>query len=696
MKNWDFKKGRLFISILACLIPGAIATFLFLPHFHWYWRRSATVQLVLKGGLFIFFSLIAFLLIFLVWRWVDGIFSANKVNGQIPSLGDLIATAGAGIKARLPDLAEHQENEKPERLSWLAIPALTSIPIVLALVNQEWLFTRAGEVDPWAYVSLGYYYFKDPALNNGYKISRVPWVLIESLIRNLFTHTASAIILTLSFAVLGSIGFYLLVSMFFGKTTGFITAALLGTYSYYMVSRSPDYHNTAGGVFLIWCLYFLTLAIQAQKNQTWWLFTFGATYAIAVHSELFVLGCLPAMVVQFFTIYCCSKKRLIVKAVLFSLAGFLSTTGLFGLAAFISGRSFFFFMPQLIKVVFHSESLYNQPGNFVWALRANHLALPVAVFLFSASWMVINAGKILLSHLPISRRSWLQLSINLQMTLVGIIWLVGEIFQKDSLSSYHLVHPVYIYTFLAFAGFLAMGQQVKFNPVMLGLVPVIILTSLAFSDEIFSAIALRFLPRWQILQPLLFYLLILTFLMLFARWRLAGLSIVILMSLGNVMSMAPNNKTVISYAQVSLGNNQCHIRRDGYLSVIDTFQQLWGFGWNRTHLWWDPDEMMPANNCPENPIGLNIIGLSVTRTGIQEMYRSNPSKPIGKIPAAYYRQLSQQDDVVAVITNNPSTVNQMLAKLRTYGNWSLSRQDTILEGDIRFSLYVLSLDGKIR
>jgi len=223
------QKVRLFISLLACLIPGAVFTFLFLPHFHWYWRRSATVQLILKGGLFIFFSLVAFLLIYLVWRWVDRVFSANKVNGQIPSLVDLIAAARSGIKNRLPDLATQNEGEPPTLSSRFPILVLSIIPIILALINQEWLFTRAGEVDPWAYVSLGYYYFRDPALSNGYKISRVPWVLIESLIRNLFTPTASAIILTLTFAVLGAIGFYLLVSRFFGKANGFITAALLAT-----------------------------------------------------------------------------------------------------------------------------------------------------------------------------------------------------------------------------------------------------------------------------------------------------------------------------------------------------------------------------------------------------------------------------------------------------------------------------------
>ncbi len=544
MKNWNFKKARLWISLLACLIPGAVLTFLFLPRFHWYWRRSAHVQLVLKSGLFLFFSLIAFLFIFLIWRWLDNAFSTTKVSGKRPSLINLLAAAGMGIRNCLPDLSPQIEGESPTLSSRLAIPVLSIIPIILALVNQEWLFTRAGEVDPWAYVGLGYYYFKDPALNNGYKISRLSWVLIESLVRNLSTPTASAIILTLTFTVLGMVGFYLLVSRFFGKTIGFITAALLGTYSYYLVSRSSDYHNTAGGAFLIWSLYLLTLAIQAEKNQSGWFFAVGATYAIAAHSELFVLGCLPAILVQFFTFYWCSKKRLILKAALFSLAGFLSVTALLGLTALISGRSFFFFMPQIIHVAAYSGSLksFYQNINFNWALRAKHLALPVAVFLFSAAWLVINAAKTLRSHLPASRRSWLQLSVHLQMTLVGIIWLAGEILQKESLRGYHLVHPVYIYTFLALAGFLAMGHPAKLNLVILGLTLLVICSSLAFSDQIFSAIGSRFLPDWQIVQPLLFYLCVLACLALLKNREVVILLVVILMSLATswVCSMATN------------------------------------------------------------------------------------------------------------------------------------------------------------
>jgi len=700
MKNWNVKTFRLFISILACLIPGAVFTFLFLPHFHWYWRRSATVQLVLKGGIFLFFSLIAFLLIFLVWRWVNDAFSANKVNGHLPSLGDLLAAAGAGIKNRLPDLTTQNEGEPPTLSSWFPILGLSVIPIILALINQEWLFTHAGEDDPWRYIGLGYYYFKEPALYSGsYKLSRMAWILIEYAIRNLFTPTIAEIILALGFTIVASIGFYLLVTRFFGKRTAFISSALLSTYTYYLVSRSPDYHNIAGSLFLIWSLYFLTLATQSKKNPRGWFFVAGLTYGIAVHSELFVLGCFPAMVVQFLMLYW-GKKRSIWKAILFSMLGFLFTTGSFGVAALLSGRNFFFFMNQINFVADYSQIVGTGAyGNtdWKWPLQAKHLALPAAAFLFAAGWSVRNLVKFFRSTLTLDRYSWLQTCINLQFTLVGIVWLIGEINKREALIRYYFVNPVYIYVFLVFAGFLAMGKQEKISPVILGIVPVVVCSALAFSDRIYTTVGSKLLPRWQILQPGLFYLVIFACLILFKRREMLALAVVILMSLGNVMGIYTGTGQIyITSSQVSLDTNQCHLRKDGYLSVIDTFQQLWGFGWRQTHIWWDATESIPLSNCPGITIGFDKIGKSVTRTGIQSMYRSDPSRSIDKIPAAYYKTLTEQDQVVGVITNDPLKAKQMLAKLHTFSSWSLARQDTILEGDIRFSLYVFSLDGKIR
>ena len=76
------------------------------------------------------------------------------------------------------------------------------------------------------------------------------------------------------------------------------------------------------------------------------------------------------------------------------------------------------------------------------------------------------------------------------------------------------------------------------------------------------------------------------------------------------------------------------------------------------------------------------------------MKNHEPCPPINGIPAIFYQQITQHNEVVSVITNNPSTANKMLVKLRTYGNWLLAKQDTITHGDIHFSIYVFSLDGK--
>ncbi len=179
------------------------------------------------------------------------------------------------------------------------------------------------------------------------------------------------------------------------------------------------------------------------------------------------------------------------------------------------------------------------------------------------------------------------------------------------------------------------------------------------------------------------------------RQPLAVLALVILMCLGNVAGMSTDvNHGNLTPSLLSLGENQCQTGRDGYLSVIDTFKDLWDFGWSRTHLWWDENETMPVSHCLEPNFGINLIGQSVVRTGIQETKSSRPSPPIRKISAEDFTKLTDQDQVVGVITNHPAQARQMLAKLRSFGNWSQAKQETITEGEIHFSLYVFTLPGK--
>jgi hypothetical protein len=410
-----------------------------------------------------------------------------------------------------------------------------------------------------------------------------------------------------------------------------------------------------------------------------------------------MLGCFPAMIVQFFMLNWTGRKKRILDAVLYSLLGFISITGLLGAAAMLSGRSFFFFINQLTHLQNYrgATSSWYLPKNAGWPLQAKHLALTVVVFLFAVGWVIKDARNFLRLHFNFDGRSWQQLSINLQMTIVGIIWLVLEILKKEALIHYHFDNPIYIYAFLVFAGFLAMGWRDRISPFILGAVALLICVSLVFSDRIFGVIGSRLYPHWQIFQPLLFYLVVFACLILLKRQPLAILSLVILMCLGNVVGMRTDvNQRSITPSELSLGENQCHSGRDGYLSVIDTFKDLSGFGWARTHLWWDEKESIPVNNCPDPKVGFGLIGQSVVWAGIQNTINYEPCPPIKVIPADYIKGLVQRNQVVSVITNNPSTANQMLVKLRGFGNWTLAKQETIAEGDIHFSMYVFSLDGK--
>ncbi len=692
------KKFRIIISILACFVLGAVFTFFLLHRLGWYLRRSPNVQYILAAGLCLFISAIFFALYYLINFWVNRFFQM-EVSAISSPRAARVRIAISEIKEQLPFLTKLEEIAQPKRWHWLNILILTAIPIILALVNREWLFTLPGEDDPWRYIGLGYYYFREPRLySTNYKVSRVPWILIEYVTRRFFSPANAEIILGLSFIILGAIGFYLLVSRIFNRRAGFISAALLSTYSYYLVSRSVDYHNAVGSVFLIWSLYFLTLATQSAKNHRGWFFLTGLVYGIAVHSELVVLACFPAMVVQYLML-CSGKKRSVRKTILFSMLGFLFITGLFGIASALSGRNFFFFMNQLNYVAAYSDlfgTRTHTTPDIEWILQVPHLALPFAAFLFAAGSFARNLVKFLQSKLTINRFNWLQAGFNLQLILVWLVWLVGSRIQVEMLGGYYFIQPLYIYTFLAFAGFLTALKQYKFNSVILGLVPVVVCGTLAFSDIIFSGIGAKFLPSWPVIQPLLFYLFVFSCLILLKRSELATLLIVILMGLGNVVSMY-NGHTIthIKTSQMSLDQNQCHIREDGYVSAIDVTQRLWDLGWTQTHLWWDASEVIPITHCLATEIGLDKIGLSVTRIGIQKMKDNEHSRPIDKIPAAYYKELAQKKHVVAVITNNRSTEKQMLAKLRTYGNWSLASQDTIVHGEIRFSLYVFTMDGKI-
>src|ERR1700690_3882684 len=98
------KRNKVFLSILASLIPGGVFTFLLLRHFQWYLKRSPTVQFFLKTGIFTLFSLLVFGFIVMIWTYLEEAVALYNTIEPKPSFVQFIALTGANIKKRLPDL----------------------------------------------------------------------------------------------------------------------------------------------------------------------------------------------------------------------------------------------------------------------------------------------------------------------------------------------------------------------------------------------------------------------------------------------------------------------------------------------------------------------------------------------------------------------------------------------------------------
>jgi hypothetical protein len=103
------KRHKVFISILASLIPGGVFTYLLFHHFQWHLRMSPTIQLFFKSGIFSLFSLLLLVLIAFIWTYLEEVVLLYNTIEPKPSFFKFIRLTGASIKKRLPDL------EIPER-----------------------------------------------------------------------------------------------------------------------------------------------------------------------------------------------------------------------------------------------------------------------------------------------------------------------------------------------------------------------------------------------------------------------------------------------------------------------------------------------------------------------------------------------------------------------------------------------------
>jgi hypothetical protein len=176
-------------------------------------------------------------------------------------------------------------------------------PILLAVLNSNWIFSPATDFlpDPWFY--LGYFRYFDnyaPAFpsNIHYFVERISWIVPGYYVYKIFPPLLANYFLHLGVCYLGLFSLYNTLSLLFNRRTALLTTLLMGGYPWYLRAVGWDYVDGIGISLLLFLLYILT----KNKHSNFWriqmLFS-GVIHAALLVTNLFWLGFTPAWVTYY-------------------------------------------------------------------------------------------------------------------------------------------------------------------------------------------------------------------------------------------------------------------------------------------------------------------------------------------------------------------------------------------------------------
>ena len=187
-------------------------------------------------------------------------------------------------------------------LSLVDTTIIALIPLTLLLSNENWLYPKYSLIDEWIYVGYGYDYLDPTFYSTNYKISRLPWVLLEAIVRGSLPPIAASWILTVGILSLGNIALYFALKITFGRFPALFACIFIAAFTFMHANGGADYHNTLAGA-----LYCLSMLFCARCAQAWFasrdLVFFGASIALTIHTNPVFLNLVPILVAQYLLCY---------------------------------------------------------------------------------------------------------------------------------------------------------------------------------------------------------------------------------------------------------------------------------------------------------------------------------------------------------------------------------------------------------
>jgi 4-amino-4-deoxy-L-arabinose transferase-like glycosyltransferase len=213
------------------------------------------------------------------------------------------------------------------RVGWRGL-MLLALPLLITLLNPNWLYNpeTLNAVDTWIYNGLFRYFFDFapvPPSSGHYFIERLSWVLPGYVLYNTLPAVLANAVLHLAVYLLTVFSIYRAGARLFTPDAGFLAAACLGVYPWFLRAAGHDYIDGVGIAYTAASIWMMTEAVYRPRFKPY-VFGAGVFLGLGLVSQLFLAVMAPPIGLLFLLLNHAHRKHPIVAAVAWGAAGVIA------------------------------------------------------------------------------------------------------------------------------------------------------------------------------------------------------------------------------------------------------------------------------------------------------------------------------------------------------------------------------------
>lgn len=571
-----------------------------------------------------------------------------------------------------------------------ALAILAAIPLVMTAINDSWIYTAVGYLDPWYNVGYFLHYNNEQFLNEYYKISRLSWIIPGYVIYQIFNPLVANFILHAGVLFISAAALFIGLRRLFPIGPAFIAAAMLTVYSPFHGSGGWDYQTTPSGAYYL-VAFALVCHAAFSPRRLWLLFLTGMSFGAAVHANVLFVNMLPILAAHYFvTVQARRTAPLTPASVAMAcavvLAGILAVTVLMGLINLLVGRDFIFFKVMLGIVTSYVADTGNVkqwwlPWSSLWFTNSavfTYLTLPLVVCLASVA-------ALLRAWLGRARCDIVALSLAAQFVAAALLWVIWQSVGHVALQPNYFAYPLIPVMFCAVGGLAALFWQPQDEPA----VPAPVLLGIA---ALVAGPLIANVPGLAINhRPVL----------LFAVLAGTGLAMLALLAVRRPKSLAllaaaalfgVANWLTVASPPIYAYRESCKVSRKFYEGLItaDRFLATYSRNSSNVHVWWDQPELLEGGD-PDCKRPIYVFAASMTSFGLNYLAPPWSGMPaIADLPDASLKLPA--GSIIAFPTNQEAHLDAMIARYKAAGvTLQLAGKTLIRARPASFTLYVLEV-----